>query len=153
MQDNALLFHTLLPVPPSTNSLFLGTGKRRIKTPAYRSWLQAGSLMISASKSKQQFRSLAPIAEPCILNMAVDRPNRMRDLDNTLKSAIDLLVARDILKDDNVIQAIHVYWRSAFPATHAEITIYSADADLDICWRGGNPSIIQQKKETEEHGN
>ena len=44
MKENAIKL--ILPLPPSTNSLFIWKGKKRIKSQKYRDWLAKASKII-----------------------------------------------------------------------------------------------------------
>lgn len=95
-----------LPMPPSTNNLFvtLATG-RRAKSKLYRGWLKTAGWELLRQRVK-----------PCgkdrvVVTIAATRPSRRRDLDNLAKPILDLLVRHAILKDDSQVEALAMAWR------------------------------------------
>lgn len=90
-----------VPVPPSANNLYanmpFGGGRR--KTGEYRAWLNAAGWEMRAQHvlplpaGNYALRIRAPI-------------NRRRDLDNTLKPVLDLIVELGLIRDDNLIDKI-----------------------------------------------
>lgn len=85
-----------LPYPPSTNSLFRNVpGKGRVKTQRYLRWeVEAGWEL------KRQRVNAIP--GPVHFSMIVERKGGRRDLDNTIKPVLDLLVSHQILADDSM---------------------------------------------------
>ena len=81
----------VLPIPPSTNNLYLNAGKRRVIAPKYRKWMG----------------KVGCIHGDVDISIQVPRDNR-RDLDNYFKALLDLLVTCKIIDDDRHIQALHI---------------------------------------------
>lgn len=96
-----------LPVPPSTNALFVsfidrsGT-KARAKTKEYKAWITAAGFMLNTQRP-------APIKGPVAVAISVPR-NRRRDLDNHLKASLDLLVGHSLIEDDRIIETLTIGW-------------------------------------------
>lgn len=89
-----------LPLPPSVNAAFAnrrrGKGRGRIKTRAYRSWIDQADRHLLMQK-----RGLP--REPILgqLRLEINVPASMRgDISNRIKLVEDFLVSRDITADD-----------------------------------------------------
>src|SRR5262249_34318918 len=73
-----------LPVPPSVNRLWRGTGKTVIRSGDYTSWLrEAGALTLASA----QLRGVRMIAGPFAAEIVVQRSRA--DLDNQVKRLLD----------------------------------------------------------------
>ena len=84
-----------VPVPPSTNNLFRGTGNRRFRTREYKDWAEVAELILATLRP--------PTAFPCAIVVRVrGKLNVQRDLDNLLKPIGDALVASGALPADDV---------------------------------------------------
>lgn len=82
-----------LPMPPSTNNLFITCGKRRIKSPEYKAWLVKVVPMLRKLKR--------PAAFPCQVHVTIiGAVNLSRDGDNMLKPIGDACVVAGVLPDD-----------------------------------------------------
>lgn len=94
--------HTLiLPLPPSTNGLFVNAGKRgRVTSKPYRAWKTEAGFML---KVEPKWRVGGPV------RLSIDLPTSARaDLDNLCKAPIDLLVAHGRIDDDRNVAELHV---------------------------------------------
>lgn len=88
-----------LPLPPSVNRLWRSVGRRVIKSPEYRAWInQAGYAL-----NQQHPGSIKGRVE---LTYAVGKTRR--DLGNLEKAATDLLVNHGVIEDDgpNIVRRI-----------------------------------------------
>lgn len=105
-----------LPVPPSTNELFVYLNKkRRVPSKKYMAWRMISALMI-ARQEKRTFTH-----DVCVdLRVA---PNKRRDLDNYCKATLDFLVGHNILEDDRILVSLSVTRDSTVPPTEIWITI------------------------------
>lgn len=84
-----------LTMPPSTNNLFLSRGKKRIKTPEYRAWIDEN--IAAATKLKP------PTKYPVRVCWTLcGKVNEQRDGANTEKASVDLLVALKVLAGDSL---------------------------------------------------
>jgi Holliday junction resolvase RusA-like endonuclease len=84
-----------LPLPPSTNNLFitLRGGRRRVISPGYRAWrAEAEAAMLA-------HHPIETIEDPVEIAMVIDPRNRM-DLDNTIKAPIDHIVRAGVIPND-----------------------------------------------------
>jgi Holliday junction resolvase RusA-like endonuclease len=92
-----------LPLPPSTNNLYVSIGKRRVISPRYRAWLEAAGKELIAQKPR-------PVLGDYDLWLYFVWPDqRRRDLDNFIKAVSDLLVRHKLLDDDSRAHALHIY--------------------------------------------
>lgn len=99
-------FICVLPPPPSTNALFSQAGRRRIKSPAYTSWLEnAGYRLKTAHPPAFQGQVW--------LSYILSDGCRM-DLGNAEKAVSDLLVKHGVIKDDGpeYVREIRLAWGS-----------------------------------------
>lgn len=100
------MFTVRLPVPPSTNSLFVTFKQRggieRAKTKEYKAWITAAGWALNVQRPQ-------PVKGRVIVNIHVPRNNR-RDLDNHLKALLDLLVGHSLIEDDRKIEHLAISW-------------------------------------------
>jgi crossover junction endodeoxyribonuclease RusA len=96
-----------LPFPVSVNALFMNVYRRgRVKTPAYREWLEEAGWMLKSQPVK-------PFDCPVEIHAVVCPPDkRKRDLDNLWKCVLDLLCQHKIIKDDSFdcVRALYISW-------------------------------------------
>lgn len=82
-----------LPAPPSANALFLVRDGRRVKSKAYRDWLDHAVPLLAFLKP--------PGAYPCRYRLHLaGKWNAQRDGENTLKPTLDAIVAAGVIRDD-----------------------------------------------------
>lgn len=93
-----------LPIPPSTNNLFIQRGRHRVKGPKYRAWQEQAQLELLPQNTK-------PIAGPVAIDIAIPENNR-RDIDNYAKPLLDLLVKAGLIENDNgrILRALYLRW-------------------------------------------
>ncbi len=84
----------VLPVPPSTNNLFVNGRRGRYKSQRYRDWLEeAGFYLMQQTFKKGQINGA--------YEMRLKVPLKVRaDVTNLLKAPEDLLVSIGVLPDD-----------------------------------------------------
>lgn len=92
-----------VPVPPSTNNLFLSMGRKRVKTPEYRSWLEVAILSFRQLSKPERF----PV-EVVIQIHGGKRFNTRRDVGNCEKAISDALVEAGVIPDDSISAGL---WR------------------------------------------
>ena len=92
-----------VPVPPSTNNLFLSMGRKRVKTPEYRSWLQVAILSFRQLSKPERFT-----VEVVIQIHGGKRFNTRRDVGNCEKSISDALVEAGVIPDDSISAGLGV---------------------------------------------
>lgn len=96
------MFTVDLPVPPSTNNLFVNVGKRRIASDDYKAWRSIAGLRLNLQHAEK-------ISGPVEIEIAVPR-NRRRDLGNYEKALTDFLVAHRCIDDDRNVERLTVAW-------------------------------------------
>ena len=89
-----------LPVPTSTNQLYIYRGKFRTISPKYRAWKRAAG----EAMSRQSFD---PMAGDVDVRITVPRDNR-RDLDNYCKALLDCLVEHGVISSDRNVQFLQI---------------------------------------------
>ena len=94
-----------LPIPPTTNHLFITVRGRRIVSPDYTVWrTEAGK--------KLQGQSPAHIVGPVHLKLTIHGGKGFpvnRDLDNCFKAVLDLLVTHNVVEADDIRIVRSVY--------------------------------------------
>lgn len=95
----------LSSLPPSVNNLFANVpGKGRVKSDAYRTWLNAVSWDVALQKQ-------LPIKGEVELEILAGRPDkRRRDISNIIKGVEDLLVRHGLIEDDSLVRKLSVEW-------------------------------------------
>ncbi len=86
----------LLPMPPTTNNLFAGNGRRRYRTEKYVAWTQEAGWELARQRP-------APVLGKVSLLIEVGEPKteRQMDLANREKATVDLLVEHRIIQGDS----------------------------------------------------
>ncbi len=118
----------LLPLPPSTNTLFNNPnpayGNRRTKTPRYKAWLaEAGQEVIRQRVGQKMPRPPYSISVWCYWG-----DKRIRDADNYNKAVQDLLASTLHFVDSDVADA-HQYKR--FDRDAPRCVVYFGHSDED----------------------
>lgn len=93
-------------LPPTANNLFFSVpGRGRVKSTAYRKWIEEASWVAKlAIKAKR-------ITGPYALSVQIGKPdNRKRDIGNLEKPISDLLVSIGAVSDDSDCQRIEIEW-------------------------------------------
>jgi len=106
-----------LPVPPSTNNLYLNVrGHRggRIKAPRYRLWLKQAGLELLVQRPR-------PVHGPYRLSIELPRSTR-GDVGNREKAISDLLVAHGLIDDDRYAVAISIS-KNGQPGCYAHVRV------------------------------
>ncbi len=94
-----------VPLPPSTNNLFAGKGRRYVSA-AYKAWKQAAYPVVKMLSP--------PESLPCEVWLTVcGKVNRQRDADNFFKAILDSLVACKVLPGDSLmyVHGVHTVYR------------------------------------------
>jgi len=105
-----------VPIPPSTNQLFRASGRRGkfYKARCYMAWLAEVAILIPRGKA------LEGLAEILIEIHGGEGWTHRRDLDNTNKAVIDMLVNKGYLHDDNT-KYVRRITTSYHPPTQAKV--------------------------------
>jgi len=95
-----------LPVPPSTNALYRNVGgKGRVKTQAYRDWINGAGAVLNVEARKAKWKRLGG---PAYVMLTIPRENKRRDLDNFVKPTLDLLSKCLVWNDDRQLETLVV---------------------------------------------
>ena len=99
-------YEVTLPYPPTVNSLYRNlTGRGRVKTQRYLTWIRAAQNEVLAAGIRPAIRS------PVRIEYDFGRPDkRLRDLFNLEKAVSDFLVSAGILDDDSQIVEGRLRW-------------------------------------------
>jgi Holliday junction resolvase RusA-like endonuclease len=99
--------HTFkLPVPPTTNHLYLNMrGKGRVKSPQYRDWITEAGLLLNRQWG------LSKIETQVTIEILVERQGKRRaDISNRIKAVEDLMVSQGVLADDRLVERVEAQW-------------------------------------------
>ena len=86
----------LLPMPPTTNNLFAGNGKRRYRTKEYESWIDEAGWVLSSQRPSPFVGWVSVLIE-----VSERESTNSWDLANREKATMDLLVKHKIIQGDN----------------------------------------------------
>lgn len=101
-----------LPIPPSTNELFIALDKRRrIVSPPYAAWRKDAGKMLDAAKLR--------VPGTVYVLIRIGKCNRGRDADNFCKPVCDLLVTHGVIDSDNLTTVMSVTAEQAFETVDA----------------------------------
>jgi hypothetical protein len=96
-----------LPMPPTTNNLFAGTGRRRIKTRQYQAWEnQAGWALLRQRPPHIK----GPVA--VTIEVSDGESSNTWDLCNREKATMDLLVTHGVIQGDHkpIVREFFMRW-------------------------------------------
>jgi Holliday junction resolvase RusA-like endonuclease len=108
-----------LSMPPSTNSLFAGNGKRRYKTKEYAAWIEEAGYALNRQRPEPirgKVRLLIEVAEP--------KTSITQDVTNRIKAAEDLLVRHDIIQGDDqrYVRSVTAEWSQHIEGIRITVT-------------------------------
>ena len=98
-----------LPVPPSANNLFVNRrpGQGRARGPSYRAWLKEAGWEVKLQRP--------PTLNPPLrvrVRVHIDAQLKLnRDIDNTIKPILDLLVKMGVIADDVLVDELTIVRR------------------------------------------
>jgi crossover junction endodeoxyribonuclease RusA len=84
-----------LPMPPSTNHLFAGRG-RRYRSPEYKAWTIEAGLQLN----RQHPASVLGLVS-LLIEVAEPKTKRAQDITNRIKAVEDLLVSHGVIQGDD----------------------------------------------------
>lgn len=106
-----------LPLPISTNALFFNLPRGgRAKTDKYKKWIADARWSLLSQRAR-------PVTGQVNLQILVSEKSKI-DIDNALKSAIDVLVAHGVLENDSpkFVRGILLEWSSEVEGVRVIIT-------------------------------
>lgn len=96
-----------LPMPPTTNNLFAGTGKRRYRTSEYNDWIKEAGYRLNVQRPPQTRGRVSLLIE-------VEDPKtaRLQDCCNREKACVDLLVKHLVIQGDDqrYVREVTIRW-------------------------------------------
>lgn len=124
-----------LPMCPTMNNLFAGTGRRRVKTPAYRSWENAAGWELLRQKPPR-------IKGPVKVSIEVSELDSTDtwDLCNREKATMDLLVTHGVIQGDHrpVVREFSMMWNPAIRGVRVTVHPIGPQSIGDIVKRLDN---------------
>lgn len=94
----------MLPMPPSANAIWRGTGARVVKSVEYKRWLVHAGMVIQMAKAAGEIR---PFAGKYMLLLALP-PTMRGDIDNRHKAVNDLLQSVGLIENDSLCECLLV---------------------------------------------
>jgi Holliday junction resolvase RusA-like endonuclease len=85
-----------LPMPPTANNLFRGTGRKRVKSQGYEAWIDAAGWELVRQRPP---RIKGPVA--VTIEVSDVESSSTWDLCNREKATTDLLVSHGVIQGDN----------------------------------------------------
>ena len=103
-----------LPIPPSTNNLYVNTRRGRVLSPEGRAWKESVLLELALKKMRPW---VASVAKPFGIEYTVVGPvNMSRDIANFEKVCTDCLVTAGVIPGDSIRAGL---WRVCLMYVHA----------------------------------
>lgn len=127
-----------LPTPPSVNALYINVaGRGRIRSPAYRSWVEEAGWAIKAQRP-------GFIMGPVKIKISVEENSR-RDLANYEKAVTDLLVSHQVIQDDKneIVREISMAWAKTVKGVLVVVFPFS-EVVIDSVKSGANSESIAE---------
>ncbi len=118
-----------LPMPPPLSALYRNvSGRGRVKTERYKTWLRAAGNEVLATPIDRR----PPIVGRFTLTVLAGRPDkRTRDLDNLLKAVGDLLQAHGLVENDGLAESITVAWSRHVEKRRIEVKVWPYTAERE----------------------
>ena len=106
-----------LPMPPSTNGLFVNGRKGRFRSQKYDEWIQEAGWELARQRP-------AKVIGPVVLTFTFEEPKRKYDISNRLKAPEDLLVSHGIIEADDcsIVRGISARFSESVKGVKIEIT-------------------------------
>lgn len=117
-----------LPRPPSTNNLFRTlSGKGRVRTTRYKTWIRAAGNELIAQRQRH-------MAGPVRLHIQFGRDKRADgspstrklDIDNYAKGTLDLLTKHHLIDDDAFVEELYLRWTDDVSSKRMMVTVVEA---------------------------
>lgn len=119
------MINFVLPVPPSTNSLFRNVpGRGRVKSKKYNDFIINALNELHCQKIKA-------INGNVVVVMGFERASRRSDVDNRIKALLDVIVKAAIIRDDRYVTALAVAWLPNISG-QAHISVCPASEQLKL---------------------
>lgn len=112
----------VLPIPPSTNNLFVNGKRGRFKSQKYKDWLEEAGVYLMQQKFVK-----GAITGPYELEIRVAM-NTRADITNLLKAPEDCLVSIGVLPDDKHCHEARIRRDAAVPEFDCYVTVKAMEA-------------------------
>lgn len=98
-----------LSMPPTTNNLFVGTGRRRVRSPQYNAWINTAGWELTRQRAP---RLKGPVA--VLIEVSLNESTDTWDVCNREKAPMDLLVTHGVIQGDNrpCVREVCMRWSS-----------------------------------------
>lgn len=94
----------VIPLPPSLNNIFFNRPHGgRAKTTAYKNWLDATAWDIRSQRPPV-------IKGDAQVDLVIERPNAVSDLDNRIKACLDALQKAGVIENDKRVVDLRARW-------------------------------------------
>lgn len=96
-----------LPMPPTTNNLFVGTARRRVKSGPYKAWETRAGWELMRQRPP---RIRGPVS--ILIEVSLKRSTDTWDLCNREKATMDLLVTHGVIQGDHrpIVREFAMRW-------------------------------------------
>ena len=109
-----------LPLPPSVNRLWRSNRGRVHRAAPYVAWLKEAGWSLLRQRPKR-------LTGWVRISIAAGLPDRRRrDLDNLLKTILDLLVAHQVIETDADVAALDARWDELVPGGRVRLEVKPA---------------------------
>lgn len=109
----------LLPMPPSANSIWRGSGRHVYRSKSYMSWITEAGYLLNAMRIKM-------LPPPYVIEYAFGRKDKRKsDVDNRAKPLGDLLQRHAIISNDCEIKDLRLLWSDEVASGMVRISIKS----------------------------
>lgn len=111
-----------LPVPPSTNHLYIGWGRGRRRHPSYTAWVSVAGNEILTQRPALPVKRLPPGPYGIDTEIPITDPG---DIDNRNKALLDLLRDMGITPDDRHLHDARIRRSADLPAGRITATVWA----------------------------
>lgn len=107
-----------LPMPPTTNNLYVNTGNGRRKSESYKQWIQ-----IAGCRMNAQHPPLTDGKVTILIEVREPSTARLQDCANREKATVDLLVAHGVIRGDDqrYVREVTTRWVSGIEGVRVTI--------------------------------
>jgi Holliday junction resolvase RusA-like endonuclease len=118
-----------LPMCPTTNNLFAGTGKKRVKTYKYEAWEQEAGWELLRQRPPRIKGPVAVTIEVSDLDSS-----STWDLCNREKATMDLLVTHGVIQGDNkpIVREFNMRWSAAIRGVRVTVQPLAPQSVNDV---------------------
>lgn len=108
----------VLPLPPSTNNLFVNGKRGRFKSQKYKDWEEDAGLYLMQQKEWKSQKVIGPYELEILVSQ------KMRgDISNRIKAVEDMLVSIEATSDDSNAQRVSIERSADVPEHDCYVTV------------------------------